>query len=31
MWNTYPKVDLNKFDGFNTIGRVTYMEHYISL
>lgn len=27
----YPKVDMNKFDGFDPIDWVTSMEHYFSL
>ena len=30
-WNHFPKVDLDKFDGFKSSGWVTQMEHYFSL
>jgi hypothetical protein len=31
MWNRYPKVDLNKFDGYTLMGWDIQMEHYFSL
>jgi hypothetical protein len=31
IWHRSPKVDLNKFDGFDLSGWVIQMEHYFSL
>ena len=30
IWHHSPKVDLNKFNGFDSWGQVTQMEHYFS-
>ena len=31
MWHQFPKVDMKKLDSFDSKGRVTHMEHYLSL
>ena len=31
IWQLFPKVDMNNFDGSNGSGWVTHMEHYFSL